>query len=202
MNQILASANAIGDELEIEGPSPGGEEAEIYRNRKGYFSFNVQAICDSKLIIKDIVDDQVRHQMLQFLIIQGCEEIWNFKGSLLLGDAGYPIKNYLMTPLQDPRTPAEALYNEAQIRTRNPIERCFGVWKRRFPILALGIKLHIDKVEEIVIASAVIHNVAIHMRDELSYVNEEIEAAIQIGNVNEVANQLKNCYLKIYCKVQ
>lgn len=27
------------------------------------------------------------------------------------------------------------------------------------------------------------------MRDELPYVNEEIEAAIQIGNVNEVANQ-------------
>jgi hypothetical protein len=26
--------------------SPGGQDAEIYRNRKGYFSINVQLICD------------------------------------------------------------------------------------------------------------------------------------------------------------
>ncbi|KAL0809125.1 hypothetical protein ABMA28_012749 [Loxostege sticticalis] len=32
---------------------------------------------------------------------------------------------------------AESLHNESQIRTRNPIERLFGIWKRRFPVLAL-----------------------------------------------------------------
>ena len=26
--------------------SPGGDDAEIYRNRKGYFSINVQLVCD------------------------------------------------------------------------------------------------------------------------------------------------------------
>ncbi|XP_071631802.1 putative nuclease HARBI1 [Temnothorax longispinosus] len=35
--------------------SPGGEEAEVYRNRKGIFTMNVQAVCDSALRILDIV---------------------------------------------------------------------------------------------------------------------------------------------------
>ena len=34
--------------------SPGGEDAELYRNRKGYFSLNVQA-CDTKLMFTNIV---------------------------------------------------------------------------------------------------------------------------------------------------
>jgi hypothetical protein len=31
----------------------GGEDAEIYRNRKEFFSINVQAICDSDTIFND-----------------------------------------------------------------------------------------------------------------------------------------------------
>lgn len=31
--------------------SPGGEYTEVYRNRKGTFSINVQAMCDSCLVI-------------------------------------------------------------------------------------------------------------------------------------------------------
>nr|CAH7756797.1 unnamed protein product [Callosobruchus chinensis] len=42
-----------------------------------------------------------------------------------------------MIPLDNPATPAEHLYyNEAQIRTRNSTERMFGIWNRRFPVLA------------------------------------------------------------------
>ncbi|KAK4883042.1 hypothetical protein RN001_006361 [Aquatica leii] len=35
--------------------SPGGNFAENYRNRKGYFSLNVQAVCDAQLKFIDIV---------------------------------------------------------------------------------------------------------------------------------------------------
>jgi len=44
----------------------------------------------------------------------------------------------MMTPLNECHTPAENLYNESQIKTRNVIERFFGVWKRHFPVMALG----------------------------------------------------------------
>ena len=35
--------------------SPGGDTAELYRNRKGLFSINVQAICDHDLILTNVV---------------------------------------------------------------------------------------------------------------------------------------------------
>lgn len=97
-----------------------------------------------------------------------------------------------MTPLLNPITQAEQLYNESQIRTRNPIERTFGVLKRRFPILALGIRLKITKVEKLVVATAVLHNIAINMKDVLPPINQEIEAAIQFLENMNVENNLNN----------
>ena len=34
---------------------PGGEDAKLFRNRKDYFSLNVQAVCDTKLMFTNIV---------------------------------------------------------------------------------------------------------------------------------------------------
>lgn len=39
----------------IKISSPGGDDAENYRNRKKFFSINVQTISDDKLMIQDIV---------------------------------------------------------------------------------------------------------------------------------------------------
>ncbi|KAJ8928921.1 hypothetical protein NQ314_018447 [Rhamnusium bicolor] len=66
-----------------------------------------------------------------------------------------------------------------QIRTRNPIERFFGVFKRRFPVLALGIRLNVHKVEAIVVACAVLHNIARQMGEPELAVNQEVEEAIE-----------------------
>lgn len=68
-------------------------------------------------------------------------ESGEFKNMAILGDSGYALKSYMLTPLLNPVGRSQMLYNESQIRTRNIIERCFGVWKRRFPVLSLGIYL-------------------------------------------------------------
>ena len=34
--------------------SPGGKDAELYRNWKGYFSLNVQAVCNTKLMFMNM----------------------------------------------------------------------------------------------------------------------------------------------------
>lgn len=78
--------------------------------------------------------------------------LFTFQGiyhdKLLVGDSGYAQTRYMMTPLPEnaPTTRAEKLYQESQIRTRNVIERAFGIWKRRFPILSKGINVNLRRV--------------------------------------------------------
>ena len=90
-----------------------------------------------------------------------------YQNGLLLGDSAYPSKSYLLTPLLNPGRPAEILYNKAHIHTRNIIERLFGTWKRRFPILALGMRYKLQKVMTIIVATAVVHNIARANADEI-----------------------------------
>lgn len=97
----------------------GGEDGEVYRNRKGYFSINTQVVINAKLEIIDIVahwpgshDSTIfDHSRIKTLL-----EMGRFGDSVLLGDSGYPTLPYLMTPLLNLTTAAEHLYNESQIR--------------------------------------------------------------------------------------
>lgn len=54
---IARFPKAVGalDCTHIRIRSPGRENAEYFRNRKGYMSINVQAICDANLEILDLV---------------------------------------------------------------------------------------------------------------------------------------------------
>uniref|UniRef100_A0AAR5PJ70 DDE Tnp4 domain-containing protein n=1 Tax=Dendroctonus ponderosae TaxID=77166 RepID=A0AAR5PJ70_DENPD len=131
--------------------SPGGNEAERYRNRKGYFSWNVQAVCDARLRFTDIV--------ARWPGSSHDQTIFNNR------DGGYGNSNFLLTPLRQPSTAAESLYNESHIRSRNCIERAFGVWKRRFPVLSLGMRLSQERSQAVIVATTVLHNLAIEERD-------------------------------------
>lgn len=169
--------------------SPGGDNAEIYRNRKGFFSFNVQAICDATCMFRDIVCrwPGASHDSHIFANsrVRARFERGDFGESVLVGDSGYGVKRYLITPLPDPQTRGEQLFNESQIRTRNCIERKFGQWKRRFPILAFGIRLKTEKVQGVVIATAVLENIAKLLNEPDPPNDQEEEAAVQfVNNVN------------------
>ncbi|XP_044750059.1 putative nuclease HARBI1 isoform X2 [Coccinella septempunctata] len=119
--------------------SPGGSNAETFRNRKGYFSINVQAVCDAGLKIINIIARWPGsvHDSTIFndspLIVEMEQGLYG--NCYLLGDSGYACKPFLLTPVLNPGTEAERRYNQAHIKTRNCIERCFGVLKRRFPCL-------------------------------------------------------------------
>ena len=83
--------------------SPGGDEAEIYRNRKGYFSINVQTIANAKLFITDIVARWYgsAHDATIFnnSLIRAQFENGVIGAGHLLGDNGHDVKSYLLTPL-------------------------------------------------------------------------------------------------------
>jgi hypothetical protein len=58
-------------------------------------------------------------------------------------------------------------YNESLISTRNVVERQYGVWKGRFPILQLGMRLKLNTVFAVIISTAVIHNLAIEENEDI-----------------------------------
>ncbi|RZB40329.1 DDE Tnp 4 and/or Plant tran domain containing protein, partial [Asbolus verrucosus] len=74
-----------------------------------------------------------------------------YQNGYLLGDNGYPCKKYLLTPFLNPNGPAEEAYNVADIATRNPIERFFGLLKRRFPCLYTELKTKLENSVVIII---------------------------------------------------
>ena len=69
-------------------------------------------------------------------------------------DTSYII--YHMTKLHDTETPAENLYNASSVKTRNVVERQYGVWKRRFPVLSISMRLKLETIIEVIVATAVL----------------------------------------------
>lgn len=45
--------------------------------------------------------------------------------------------------------------------------RCFGVLKRRFPVLSKGITVNLSNIQAIIVACAVMHNICIDMHDDI-----------------------------------
>ncbi len=83
----------------------------------------------------------------------------------LLGDSGYPLEPWLLTPYAVPcSSPQEEIFNIFHTKTRSAIERCFGMLKSRFRILdnSGGILLYNpEKCCKIIIAAAILHNICI-----------------------------------------
>ncbi|WAR13543.1 HARB1-like protein, partial [Mya arenaria] len=86
--------------------TPTTHEAS-YVCRKGYHALNVQAV--------------------DYLEANAVGE--------LLGDSGYALRNYLLTPILRPTANAQVAYNDAHARGRVVVERAFCVQKSRFRCL-------------------------------------------------------------------
>lgn len=87
-----------------------------------------------------------------------------FKNISSLGDQGYPLKPWLMTPLTNPRTQQEQAYNRAHARTRSTVERAIGLLKGRWLCLSSTggtLQYRPEKVCRIILACCVLHNLAI-----------------------------------------
>ncbi|XP_046398940.1 putative nuclease HARBI1 isoform X1 [Ischnura elegans] len=144
--------------------SPGGDLAEVYRNRKGWFSMNVQVVVGPSMEIMDIVcrwqgsvhDARIFHNSR----LKHRFEAGQMRG-ILLGDSGHPLLPYLFTPVLHPTTGPERRYNTSHIRTRSIVERTFGIWKRRFPCLSTKLRTKLSTSLKVILACAVLHNVAV-----------------------------------------
>ncbi|CAG4937366.1 unnamed protein product [Parnassius apollo] len=96
-----------------------------------------------------------------------------FGNRRLLGDSAYPNRPYLLTPVLNPVYEVEHRYNEVHIKTRNTIKGAFGVWKRRFPVVALTLRLSIPNMQAVITATTVLHNIC--RNQNLTEIPSEIE---------------------------
>ncbi|XP_050028688.1 putative nuclease HARBI1 [Dermacentor andersoni] len=142
--------------------SPGGNDAEVFRNRKGYFSFNVQAITGPQLEFFDLVASWPGSAHDSRIFDNSSARARYEEGTIpgvLLGDMGYACRPYLMTPIKNSGSTdsPEYRYNKSQIRTRNTVERAFGIWKR-FPCLDMKLRIETKTSAIVVTACAALHN--------------------------------------------
>lgn len=98
-----------------------------------------------------------------------------FISGKILGDNGYACKKYLLTPVLNPVSQSERNYNLSHKRTRNIIERLFGVWKKRFPCLRRGLTTKLNTSVLIICAAAILHNIGILYNDHFEEVEDEVD---------------------------
>ncbi|XP_054920217.1 putative nuclease HARBI1 [Dermacentor andersoni] len=148
----------------------GPGETESYWSRKGYYALNCMVVCDAKLNILAI-DPRFpgschdyfvwRHSAFRRRLTRGLL----LHGEVLLGESGYPLEPWIMTPVpgHPNRLTAEGRYNEAHASMRNAVERCIGVVKSRFRCLQRYRVLHYSpqKAATIVAACAALHNICL-----------------------------------------
>lgn len=83
--------------------------------------------------------------------------------SWLLGDQGYPLEPWLLTPIAEPTTQQEIKFNKMHASSRNCIERAFGALKMRFRCLLKHRVLHYshETAGDIIASCAILHNIMI-----------------------------------------
>ncbi|XP_053315964.1 transcription termination factor 4, mitochondrial isoform X1 [Spea bombifrons] len=177
--------------------SPPAEIEQIYRNRMHYHSINVQVVCDSNMNILDVVSQFPGSTRNSYILRQsGIHERFesgDFNGGWLLGESSYGVKSWLLTPVCNPATNAEAEYNSAHRATHCVVEHTFGVLKSRFRCLdhSGGAFLYSpEKVCKIIVVCCILHNIAIMKNNTIDVAqdlrpNDQNEDQMEDGNTIE-----------------
>lgn len=116
------------------------------------------------------------------------------KDSIVLGDSAYGPEYYMCKPLRNAVTNTEKKYQRSQIKTRNVAERTFGLLKRRFACLSIGMHYQLNKVQDIIVACCILHNMITQENNATRndpITNEELDFQAEIG-ARLRANQGRN----------
>lgn len=152
-----------GTHIKIDKPQ---DDPDSYINRKGFYSVQVQLVCDHNLRITDIFtgypgsvhDARVfRTSPLSETLEEKCGEFH------LLGDSAYPLLKNVLTPFPD-----RGLLNRQQINyniqhssNRVKIEHCNGVlkqkWRQLYHLKLRDIRLIVNFIR----ACCVLHNLGL-----------------------------------------
>jgi DDE superfamily endonuclease len=168
--------------------SPPENQRAPFRNRKGFLSQNVLAVCDFDAKFTMVLSGWEGSVADSTLWLEGRRigALPTPEGKYLLGDAGFANCDTCITPYRGVRyhlkewasankSPQnkEELFNLRHSRLRNVIERSFGILKGRFKILTIPRAFKIEAQARIVPALCVLNNILINIREEIDL---ELEA--------------------------
>ncbi|XP_062557486.1 putative nuclease HARBI1 [Armigeres subalbatus] len=180
---------------------PPARDKHLYYNRKGFHSLNVLLVCDNNLMIRylDANHPGSSHDSfvwngssLNQLLFQKYNN--GERSSWLLGDAGYPLKPFLITPFLTGANKIErhTRFNDIHSKTRITVERSIGVAKNTFRCLLGARQLYYtpEKTTKIINVCVALHNLRIqHKMDydepELADEGEDLDLRDVNGNQNE-----------------
>ena len=165
---IDAFPNVLGciDGTQIAIMTPSTNE-KIYVCRKGYHSINVQVVCGANMEFLNVVarwpgsthDSFIWNDSQVSTVLNDRYE--NGQSGWLLGDSGYPLRPFLLTPILKERDNADNKYNICHKRTRCLVERAIGQLKIRFRCLDKTggcLVMSPQRSAQIIIACSVLHN--------------------------------------------
>jgi len=149
--------------------SPKANEQGSYINRKGYYSLVVSAVCDYRGYFMSVhtgypgkMSDSKALQLSDLW-----ESAWAMFGQFgyfLYGDAGYPLKLWLLTGFRNAAkcTNEQLKFNTHGSRARVIIECAFGKVKGQWRILQTGLRQNDwDDWNFVILACFILHNVTI-----------------------------------------
>ena len=112
------------------------ENEPLFVCRKGYHALNIQGTCNSNMEFTDIVVKfpGSTHDAYIWRTSELCHkfETGMIRDGWLLGDSGYPLQPWLLTPLAHPAGRGEERFNRRHKAARCIVERAFGLLKIRF----------------------------------------------------------------------
>lgn len=122
---------------------------------------------------------------------------------ILVGDSGYANTFYLATPYTGNNNEIAhnvhmQAYQASIIRTRNVVERQYGVMKRRFPALAYGLRVRTETAQKLISVVAMLHNICIERNEPEPPIDPGVEeilreeddnVALENRNANENGNR-------------
>jgi len=160
-----------GSHIPIEAPS---DNPNAYYNRKKFHSIILQGVCDTDLKFTHVnigwpgrVHDAkvLRNSELWDYGFEDCD----YGHHHLIGDAAYPVKEWLLTPYRDNGhlTNRQKNYNTCLSSKRQVIERAFALLKGRFRRLKYIKMQTVEETCETVAAACTMHNFCILQGDIL-----------------------------------
>nr|XP_061802745.1 putative nuclease HARBI1 [Nerophis lumbriciformis] len=162
----LTGVLGVLDRVQVAIKAPNSEDSS-YVNKKGFHSIGCQLVCDARGLLLSAETHwpgglkavDVLERSALYKELQETEE------GYLLGDSSYPLKKWLMTPVECPESHAEFGYNLAHTATHEIVEdRTFRAIQTRFRCLD-GTKGYLqyspERSSSIVLACCVLHNASL-----------------------------------------